>query len=386
MMRFVRWLVRSLIAALVLLVPLGVLAYVTELEFSRTSAIIAACLFAVLIPLFALNFSRGKRKAAVTFSSLGQIKKVRPSRRYRLRSIPYLLRVLAVTSFLVAFAMPRKGDETAPVTTSGIAIQMVVDHSGSMQQEMNYQGEPISRLGAVKDVFKDFVLGKGELKGRKNDMIGLTSFAAFVEENCPLTLDHDNLINFVDAIDFAARHEDGTAIGDAIYHAALSLISAEGTLKQAGQEEKEYSVKSKIMILLTDGENNAGEKTPAEAAQFVRENGIKVYTILISSGPYRTINDPLLGRFQLSVGGGFEYEQAVKDMKEVASITGGRFEEAKSGESLKSIYGIIDRLERTRFKQKFVRYHERFQVPVLAGLSFLIMEIVLGATWLRRVP
>jgi Ca-activated chloride channel family protein len=385
MIRFVRWLIRNLIAALVVLIPFGVVAYFTGLQVSRTSAIIAGCLFVVLIPSLAAIFSRQRKTASVRFSSLGNVKKVRPTSRYRARYVPLLLRVLAITSFLVAFAMPRKGDETTVVTTRGVAIQMVVDHSGSMRQEMRYQGQPMSRLGAVKRVFKDFVLGRGGLKGRKNDMVGLTSFAAFVEDNCPLTLDHDNLINFVDAIDFAERHEDGTAIGDGIYHAALSLISAEGLLKEAGREQKEYSIESKIMIVLTDGENNAGQKTPAEAARFAKENGIKVYTILISSGGVRTIDTDLFGRIQFPFGN-MEHEQAVRDMKQVATITGGRFEEATSGESLENIYRTIDRLERTEFKQKFLRYHERFQVPVFAGLSFLILEVLLGTTWLRRVP
>lgn len=384
-MRFVRWLVRNLIAALVVLVPFGIVAYFTGLQFGGTSAIIALCLFAIVIPLLALGFSRGRRTASVRFSSLENVKKVRPTARYRVRHFPLLLRVLAVTCFLIGFAMPRKGDETTTVSTRGIAIQMVVDHSGSMRQEMRLQRWPMSRLDAVKRVFKDFVLGSGELKGRKNDMIGLTSFAAFVEDNCPLTLDHDNLINFVDAIDFAARHEDGTAIGDAIYHAALSLISAEGLLKEAERQEKEYSIESKIMILLTDGENNAGLKTPAEAARFAQENEIKIYTILISSGAVRTIDTDLFGRVQFPFGD-FEHEQAVRDMKQVADITGARFEEATSGESLENIYRTIDRLERTEFEQKFLRYHERFQFPVFAGLSFLVLEILLGTTWLRRVP
>ena len=384
-MRFAGWLVRMLIAGLVVVVPFGVGAYLTGLHFSRTSAIVAICLFAVLIPILAASFSREKATAAVKFSSLTHVKKVRPTRRHRVRRLPALLRVVAITCLLVAFAMPRKGDETTVVSTSGIAIQMVVDHSGSMRQEMKYQGESMSRLGAVKRVFRDFVLGKGELKGRKSDMIGLTSFSAFVEDNCPLTLDHDNLINFVGAIDFAAPYEDGTAVGDAIYHAALSLISAEGLLKEAGREEKEYSIKSKVMILLTDGENNAGEKIPAEAAQFAKQNGIKVHTILISSGGYQVIDDMLFGKIQLPLAD-FGHDEAVRDMKEVASITGGMFEEATSGESLENVYRTIDKLERTQFKQKFLRYHERFQYPVFAGLSFLILEVVLGATLLRRVP
>ncbi len=383
-MRFLRWFVKTLIAALIVLVPFGIVAYFTGLQVSRTSAIVAICLFGVLVPVLAVSFSR-ERAAAVRFSSVSNVKKVRPTRRYRLRPLPRLLRVAAITCLLVAFAMPRKGDETTVVSTSGIAIQMVVDHSGSMRQEVKYQGESMSRLGAVKTVFKDFVLGKGELKGRKSDMIGLTSFSAFVEDNCPLTLDHDNLINFVDAIDFAAPYEDGTAIGDAIYHAALSLITVEGLLKEAGREEKEYSIKSKVMILLTDGENNTGEKTPAEAARFAEQSGIKVHTILISSGGYRVVDDVLFGKIQLPFGD-LGHEQAVQDMKEVASITGGMFEEATSGESLENVYRTIDKLERTEFKQKFLRYHERFQYPVLAALSFLILEVVSGATWLRRVP
>lgn len=385
MKTFVKWLVRNVLAAIVVLFPFAVVAYVTGLQFSPTSAMIALCLCAIAIPLLAFGFSRTRRTASVRFSSLENVKKVRPTSRYRVRHFPLVLRVLAVTCFLIAFAMPRKGDETTVVTTKGVAIQMVVDRSGSMRQEMRLQGWPMSRLDAVKRVFKDFVLGKGELKGRESDMIGLTSFAAFVEENCPLTLDHDNLINFVDAIDFADRHEDGTAIGDAIYHAALSLISAEGLLKKAGREEKEYSIESKIMILLTDGENNAGQKTPAEAARFAQENGIRIYTILISSGAVRTIDTDLFGRIQFPFGD-LEHEQAVRDMKQVADITGGTFEEATSGESLESIYRTIDRLERSEFKQKFLRYHERFQIPVFAGLGFLILEIFLATTWLRRIP
>lgn len=385
MKAFVKWLVRNLVASLLVLIPFGMVALFTGLQFSQTSAMIALCLFAVAIPLLAFGFSRGKRTASVRFSSLEKVKKVRPTTRYRIRHLPLLLRVLAVTCFLAAFAMPRKGDETTVVTTKGVAIQMVVDRSGSMRQEMRLQGWPMSRLDAVKRVFKDFVLGKGELKGRKSDMIGLTSFAAFVEENCPLTLDHDNLINFVDSIDFADRHEDGTAIGDAIYHAALSLISAEGLLKKAGREEKEYSIESKIMILLTDGENNAGQKTPAEAARFAQENDIKIYTILISSGAVRTIDTDLFGRIQFPFGD-LEHEQAVRDMNQVADITGGKFEEATSGEALEHIYRTIDRLERTEFKEKFLRYHERFQVPVFAGLGFIVLEILLATTWLRRIP
>jgi Ca-activated chloride channel family protein len=384
-MSFLKWLVRCLLASLVVLVPFAVVAYFTKLQFSRTSAIIALGLFAVLVLLLATAFSRRKATATVIFSSLDNIKKVRPTRRYRLRHLPALLRVLAVTCFLTAFAMPRKGDETTVVSTKGVAIQMVVDHSGSMRQQMRYQGTAMSRLSVVKSVFRDFVSGRGDLKGRKSDMIGLTSFSAFVEENCPLTLDHDNLLNFVKAVDFAEPFEDGTAIGDAIYHGVLSLISAEGLLKESGREEKEYSIKSKIMILLTDGENNTGLKTPAEAAQFAKESGIKIYTILISSGGYRTVDDTLFGRIQIPWGE-LEHEQAVSDMKEVANITGGRFEEATSGESLENVYRTIDQLERTEFKQKFLRYHERFQLPVLAGLSFLVLEIVLAGTWLRRVP
>ena len=158
---------------------------------------------------------------------------------------------------------PQAGNERVHDISEGIAIEMVVDRSGSMGQEMQYEGKEMTRLEVVKDVFQRFVYGDGKsLEGRPNDLIGIISFARYAETACPLTLSQKVLKTLVDKIDLARdQSEDGTAIGEALALGIARLHTADETLaKQLKKQKTDYHIKSKVIILLTDGENNVGRK------------------------------------------------------------------------------------------------------------------------------
>lgn len=273
--------------------------------------------------------------------------------------------------------------EIIRTSKEGIAVQMVIDRSSSMQEPLKYQGEELDRLEVVKRVFKEFVLGnKQELKGRSSDMIGLTSFAGFVEENAPLTLDHNTIVNFARTITPAVRIEDGTMIGDALYFATLRLISVDELLKKASEKNNDYKINSKIIILLTDGQQTKGGMNPAEAAKFSKENGIKIYTIAITSDSNYVRKDSLFGQF-------FSMANRQLDttlLEQVAEITGGTFAKASSGEALVEIYQQIDLLEKSKFEEAFTTYKEQFPFFVFIGLGLLVLEIVLSQTIFRKIP
>jgi len=352
------------------------------MEFETTALLVAAVVGALLVPAMILHRRRGRPTAAVRFSSTEGLRRARRTLRHRLRHAVAVLRVLAILFLLAAIARPRKGEEITEVTTQGIAIQMVLDRSGSMEKyEMRYRGEWRTRLDVVKEVFREFVQGNGDdLPGRKNDLIGLTTFARFAEEECPLTLDHATLVAFSDSLVAATGYENMTAIGDALYQAALSLVVADDYVRETLGKEQEYRITSKVIVLLTDGEQNVeGSRLPTEAARFAKENGIKIYTIAITGGEER-------GRGALPFGLSFGQRIDTRQIRHAAEIAGGLYQEATDGESLERIYAKIDELERSEFKESFRRYREFYQVPVIAALVCVSLEVLLAATWLRRIP
>ncbi len=353
------------------------------MEFDSVSAIVAG---GVLLLLLSLRFwlMLGKEQtAAMRFSSTKQLASAGGSWRVRYRWIPKLLRLAAIVLLLIAFSRPRMGLETIRTAKEGVAIQMVIDRSSSMQEPLEYKGAELDRLEVVKLVFREFVLGnESGLTGRGSDMIGLTSFAGFVEENAPLTLDHQSVVSFARTIRPAVRFEDGTMIGDAIHYAALRLVAVDKLLEKAGNRNNDYKVNSKIMILLTDGRQTRGGTNPLEAARFARENDIKVYTIAIADNRAYRRNDSIFGRF-FSLG----LQQADTTLLEqVAEITGGLFAKASSGEALAKIYEQIDRLEKTRFEEKFTTFREQFKVFVSFAFTLLLLDIGLSQTLFRKIP
>jgi Ca-activated chloride channel family protein len=300
--------------------------------------------------------------------------------------LPLLLRILALLFLTVAIARPQEGREQVRDVSEGIAIEMVVDRSGSMGAEMEFEGERLSRLEVVKRVFEEFAIGKNsDLPGRPNDLIGMISFARYADTVCPLTLAHGALSKFLESVQLVKRRsEDGTAIGDAIALAAARLRTADETLaRQLKEGEKTFEIKSKIMILMTDGQNNAGMRPPSEAAALAKKWGIKIYTIGVGGEEGLMRQQGLLGSFLIRTGEGVDRQT----LQSVAESTGGIFRMAEDAEALRAIYREIDRLERSRIESvRYLDYRELFQLSLFLALGLLVTEIALSCTLFRRIP
>ncbi len=347
------------------------------------SLAIAGSLLLVYLVLFVLLRRRISANATVRYSSIANFKSIKPTWRVRFRHLPLALRIGALVILLIAFTRPQKGLEIVRTARQGIAIQMVIDRSSSMKKPLAYKGKESDRLGVVKMVLEEFIRGnKRDLKGRFNDMIGLNSFAGFVEENSPLTLDHSTLVNFAKTIRPAGRIEDGTMIGDAIYYSVLRLISVDDLLREAGKKDNDYKIQSKIIILLTDGQQTRGGMSPLEAAEFAKANGIKIYTVAIVSDQSFERRDSVFGQFFSLMNESLDTTL----LEQVASITGGTFAKASSGEALVDIYRQIDTLEKSEFDESYTTYKEIFPVFVTMGLVLLILEQILSHTLFRKIP
>ncbi len=347
-------------------------------------------LLSLLLPLLYFGWRRWRkrRNAAVGFSSLANVRRTTHSWRLRFAWVPGALRLLAWILLALALARPQAGREKIHDASQGIAIQMVLDRSSSMSQEMEYDNRRMNRLEAVKKVFASFVFGDKDKKlpGRPNDLIGMITFARYPDTICPLTLGHAALRPFLEGIQMVnLRSEDGTNIGDALALAAARLQTAEETLaRQTRKEASTYKIKSKIIILLTDGENNCGKRSIAEAAELASKWGIKVYAIGVSGGAGANVISTLLGQFRVAANSApFD----TRPLQELAEKTGGLFRLATDSESLLAIYREIDQLERSEVESiRFVDFKELF-LPFAAGaLALLSLQLLLSATFFRRIP
>ena len=271
-------------------------------------------------------------------------------------------------------------------------MEIVVDHSGSMAQQMRYENESLNRLEVVKLVVAEFVEGNdGDLEGRAGDLLGLVSFARYADTLCPLVHGHEVLLEFLKQTEIVTiRSEDGTAIGDAIALAAARLKTAERQIMEDNRRlrgdsaderntEPEFTIKSKVIVLLTDGINNAGEHKPLEAAKLAKEWGIKIYTVGIGGGQsYRT-----MGGFRVPVRSNIDEGL----LKTIAEETGGFYGRAGDGEALRDIYEKIDSLEKTEVKSlEYVDYAEQFGPWAMGALALLAFEILAGCTVFRKIP
>ncbi len=347
-----------------------------------------ALLIILLIPLFVWLQARHRGKGSLMFSTTLNAARAGRSLRQRLLVLPLFLRLAALILMAVALARPQQGKEQVRDLSKGIAIEMVVDRSGSMRAEMEYEGQQLTRLEVVKKVFQQFVSGDGRtLKGRSHDLIGMIAFARYADTVCPLTLAHGALAHFLENVQLVQRRsEDGTAIGDAVALAAARLKNAEEQLvQQSGEAEGQdnYEIKSKIIILLTDGENNAGKRSVEEAAKLAAEWGIKVYAIGIGGDESVFDMQTIFGRFKSAMRGGFDDST----LKQIAAITGGFYRSANDAESLRAIYHEIDQMERTEIESvRYMDYKEMFLPFASSALILLLLEVVLQCTVLRRTP
>ncbi|MBR4900221.1 MAG: VWA domain-containing protein [Victivallales bacterium] len=342
---------------------------------------------ALIVPvcLWAWRWWRRRRKAGVRFSSVSNAKQAGRSWRQRLQWLPTALGDVALILLVFCLARPQAGNERVHDISEGIAIEMIVDRSGSMGQELQYEGKEMTRLEVVKDVFQRFVYGDGKsLDGRPNDLIGIISFARYAETACPLTLSQKVLKTLVDKIDLARdQSEDGTAIGEALALGIARLHTADETLaKQLKKQKTDYHIKSKVIILLTDGENNVGRKVESVIDLAVK-CGVRVHVIGVSGNGMMVVQTPF-GQKKLPVR---QPQLDTRELEALASKTGGTFQMATSAERLLEIYADIDKMERTQIESiRFVDYKELFQPLALTALGLVVLKLLLEASLFRRLP
>lgn len=317
------------------------------------------------IPLMAWLKGRRGQEAAFLYSSVQLVKGISGISRSRIGQILLRMRWLALALFIIALARPQMGEGQTTIRASGIDIVVALDLSGSMASEdFELKGDRVNRLTIAKDVLEKFI-GK-----RVNDRIGIVAFAGRAYIAGPLTLDHDFLLQNLERLNLNTI-EDGTAIGSALT-AALNRL-------------RDLKAKSKIVILMTDGQNNAGQVPPLTAADAAQALAVKVYTIGV--GTRGTAPYPQVDPFGRKV-----YVQLPVDIDEetltaIANKTGGKYYRADNADSLRNIYAEIDRLEKTEADvKKFQRYRELFPWLVLPGLVILLMEVILSNTVWRKLP
>lgn len=334
----------------------------------------------LLVPLAALLLWRRRDQVSLRFSSTAAARSLAGSWRSRFAAVPLLLRALALVALVIAVARPQFGTERVRDISRGVAIGMVLDRSSSMGERLRFGGRTVTRLDGVKRVFREFIdPTEGDLGGRPNDLIGMTTFARYADSVCPLTLSHDTLVELLDTVRLAEdRREDGTAIGDAVALAAARLRQAEETL--GGGADPDYQIQSKIVVLLTDGENNAGDRSVRDAGELCKQWGIKVYAIGV--GDDHGLQTPF-GRLSVPLRQGFDD----RALRAIAEDTGGKYWLATDAETLRSVHAEIDALEKSEFESvRFLDYREAFPPWALAALLLLSIEAFARQTVWRRVP
>ncbi|MGV3773067.1 MAG: vWA domain-containing protein [Verrucomicrobiales bacterium] len=322
-------------------------------------------LLLVGIPLLAWLRGRAGKPAAFVYSSVGLVKSITGINRSSVGKRLLMLRWISLTLLIIALARPQLGEGDAKIRASGIDIVISLDLSGSMAAEdFEIKGQPVNRLVIAKDVIEQFV------EKRENDRIGLVAFAGRAYIASPLTLDHPFLLENLDRLTLGSI-EDGTAIGAGISAAVNRL--------------RDLKSKSKVVILMTDGQNNAGKVPPATAAEAAQALGVRVYTIGV--GTKGIARMPYVNVFGQK---GYIDQQVDIDeetLTEVAKKTGGKYYRAENTEGLRRIYAEIDQLEKSEVEvKKYQRYMELFHWFILAGLFFLLLEVILGHTVWRRLP
>ncbi len=276
------------------------------------------------------------------------------------KAIP-VVRLLTLAALIVGLARPQAGAQEYQVVSEGVEIVLTLDISKSMLAE---DLKPQNRLAAAKEAARAFI------RKRQHDRIGLVVFARHAMTQCPLTTDYGVLEQLLDLVD-VGMIEDGTAIGTAIATSANRL--------------KRSLAKSKVMILLTDGENNAGEVDPITAANAAAAFGIKIYTVGAGrpgAAPI-PVDDPIFGRRY----GLLQTRLDEETLQGIARVSGGRYFRAHDAEGLARVYEEIDRLEKTKIKStEHLHYEERMGWVVWPALLLLVLELGLRRTWLLELP
>jgi Ca-activated chloride channel homolog len=320
-------------------------------------------LLLVVVPILIYWYIKRHRRSSATirYSNLNIIKNIKNSRTKVARHSLFVFRMLALIALIVAFARPQAGQTEQKVTTEGIDILLAMDVSTSMLAE---DFKPKNRLEAAKVVAADFI------KGRQNDRIGLVVFAGQSFTQCPLTLDYGVLLRFMEEIE-SGMIEDGTAIGMAIATCVNRL--------------RDSTAESKVVILLTDGQNNRGELDPFTAAKVAEAFNIRIYTIGAGKkgDALYPVDDPIFGRRYVPM----KVEIDEELLQRVAQATGGRYFRATDRTSLERIYSEIGELEKTKIEvTEYTRYKELFINLLYAAFGLVLLEVLLANTRFRKIP
>lgn len=313
-----------------------------------------------LIPVALWYLLRFKRDtASIQISSTAPLVKTPITARHIFRHLPFLLQLIAMAFFIVVLARPQSSTRWENTTTEGIDIMISLDISTSMLA-MDFQP---NRLEAAKKVAMEFI------SGREYDRMGLVVFAGEAFTQCPLTTDRAVLLNLFSGIK-TGLIEDGTAIGNGLATAVARL--------------KDSDAISRVIILLSDGENNRGEIAPITAAEIARTFGIRVYTVGV--GSVGTAPFPVQTPFGTQIR---DMEVRIDEdmLRQIANITGGQYFRATNNLKLAEIYKEIDELEKSKIDVKeFSRRAEEFMPFALIGLLFLIASLALRVTIFRNIP
>ncbi|MCD6355151.1 MAG: VWA domain-containing protein [Prolixibacteraceae bacterium] len=317
-------------------------------------------LLLVILPMVAWYIFRQKRStASIQVSTTASMVKAPRTVRHYLRHLVFLFQIIAIAFFVVVLARPQSSTNWENVTTEGIDIIISLDISSSMLA----QDFTPNRLEAAKDVAMKFIAG------REYDRMGLVVFSGEAFTQCPLTTDRAVLINLFKDIE-SGMIEDGTAIGNGLATAVARL--------------KDSKAISRVVILLTDGENNSGEIAPKTAAEIAKTFGIRVYTIgvgTIGKAPY-----PVQTPYGVQMHD-MDVKIDEKTLQEISAITDGKYFRATNNTKLKEIYKEIDALEKSKIEVKELsRKSEEFLPFALAGILFLIASLFLRTTIFRSIP
>ena len=325
-------------------------------------------LLLLLLPLLAWLKGRRGRAPAFLYSSLKLVEGLTRARRSRAGTFLSALRWLSLAFLIVALAQPRLTKSTTTIKASGVDIAVAFDLSGSMlSEDFVVKGGRVNRFNMARSVLKQFI------DERPADRIGLAVFASQAYIATPLTLDHEFLQENLDRLEIGAISQNQTAIGDGLGTAVNRL--------------RDLKSKSKIVILMTDGVNNAGKLNPLLAADAAAALGIKVYTIGIGqqgTAPMPAGRNPYTGQMT--------YQNVPVDVDEetlekIAGTTGGKYYRADNAEKFRQIYAEIDRLEKTEATvNKYAEFKELFPWFLSAGFLLLLLELVMGQTVFRRLP
>jgi Ca-activated chloride channel family protein len=315
------------------------------------------------IPVVLVAFLWGRRRSIRSRGLVGVLPQVPRTWRQRLGWLPAPLQLVAVLLATVALARPLRSNVESQVDAEGVDIALLVDRSGSMQFDDLEQGK--SRLEVVKEVVGEFAVRRMSDDENAADSCALITFARYPRLLCPFTLDVDALQGFLEPVELVQRQEeDGTAIGVALAKAVAVL--------------RESQARSRIAVLLTDGENNVEDIAPRDAAELAAEEGVKVYTVFAARYNYQyhpfkgwvPTRDPV----------------DTQPLQEMAELTGGQFYRASDRQQLEEIYAQIEELEKTpRSERRFEETHDLYPWFLIPALALAFVAQLSRATWARRV-